>query len=62
MCNLSKGIEEKAEAKAIKAKNIRIVLSMNGKGFPISDIAEIAEISEEEVKEIIDQNKGVVLV
>ena len=41
MCNLSKGIEEKAEAKAIKAKNIRIVLSMNGKGFPISDIAEI---------------------
>ena len=35
---------------------------MNGKGFPISDIAEIAEISEEEVKEIIDQNKGVVLV
>ena len=30
--------------------------------IPVSDIAEIAEISEEEVKEIIDQNKGVVLV
>lgn len=62
MCNLSKGIAEKAEAKAIKAKNIRIVLSMNSKGFPISDIAEIAEISVEEVKAIIVQNKDVVLV
>ena len=69
MCNLSLGIEERAEArgeakgtrKTRKEINEKVVKNMYNKGYAIEQISEIIELSEEEVKDIIE-DKGAVLV
>lgn len=61
MCNLSQGIREKAfeegqesgYRKGEKQKLVRVVTKMNEEKFPLEQIAVIAEISVEKVKEII---------
>ncbi len=53
MCNLSQGIREEAFKEGKKQKLIRIVTKMYEEKFPLEQIAMIAEISVEKVKEII---------
>ena len=58
MCNLSQGIREEAfeegQEKGEKQKLVRVVTKMHEAEFPLEQIAAIAEISVERVKEIID--------
>lgn len=66
MCNLSQGIREEAfeegqeygyregQEKGEKQKLVRVVTKMHEAKFPLEQIAAIAEISVENVKEIID--------
>ena len=63
MCNLSLGIEERAEARG-KArgeaigenkKSEKVVINMYKKGYATEQIADIVELSEEEVKNIIEE-------
>ena len=65
MCNLSLGIEERAEARG-KArgetigenkKSEKVVINMYKKGYATEQIADIVELSEEEVKNIIEENR-----
>nr|WP_288641808.1 hypothetical protein [uncultured Anaerobutyricum sp.] len=65
MCNLSQGIREEAfeegqeygykegQEKGEKQKLVRVVTKMHEAKFPLEQIAAIAEISMEKVKEII---------
>ena len=53
MCNLSQGIREEAFEDGKEQKLIRIVTKMYEEKFPLEQIAAIAEISVEKVKEII---------
>ena len=48
MCNLSLGIEERAEA--------RVILNMYKKGYTTEQIMDIVELGEEEIKDIIKAN------
>ena len=52
MCNLSLGIEERAE----KSNNEKVVMNMYKKGYAIEQIAEIVELGEEEIEDIIKNN------
>ena len=58
MCNLSQGIREEAfeegQEKGEKQKLVRVVTKMYEAEFPLEQIAAIAEIIVERVKEIID--------
>ena len=58
MCNLSQGIKEKAFEEGHESgkeqKLIRVVNRMYKAQFPIEQIADIAEISVDKVKEIIN--------
>lgn len=64
MCNLSLGIEERAEARgeargearAEKRNNEKVVMNMYKKGYAIEQIAEIVELDEEEIEDIIKNN------
>ena len=58
MCNLSQGIREEAfeegQEQGEKQKLVKVVTKMYEAKFPLEQIAAIAEISVENVKEIID--------
>ena len=66
MCNLSLGIEERAEARgeargearAEKRNNEKVVKNMYNKRYTIEQISEIIELSEEEVKDIIEDKES----
>ena len=53
MCNLSQGIIERTEEKTI--------LNMHKKGYPLEEIAEVAEKSVEEIKAVIAKRKPVLV-
>ena len=53
MCNLSQGIKEKAFEAGQEQKLIKMVNKMYESKLPIEQIADIAEISVDRVKEII---------
>ena len=58
MCNLSQGIREEAfeegQEQGEKQKLVKVVTKMYEAKFPLEQIAAIAEVSVENVKEIID--------
>ena len=56
MCNLSLGIEERAE----KRNNEKVVMNMYKKGYTTEQIAEIVELDEEEIEDIIKNKEGIV--
>ena len=64
MCNLSLGIEERAEARgeargearAEKRNNEKVVMNMYKKGYTTEQIAEIVELGEEKIEDIIKNN------
>ena len=56
MCNLSLGIEERAE----KSNNEKVVMNMYKKGYTTEQIAEIVELGEEEIEDIIKNKEGIV--
>ena len=68
MCNLSLGIEERAEARGVasgagrgearaeKRNNEKVVMNMYKKGYTTEQIAEIVELGEEEIEDIIKNN------
>ena len=56
MCNLSLGIEERAEAR----NNEKVVMNMYKKGYTTEQIAEIVELGEEEIEDIIKNKEGIV--
>ena len=66
MCNLSLGIEERAEARgeargearAEKRNNEKVVMNMYKKGYTTEQIAEIVELGEEEIEDIIKIKRG----
>mgnify|MGYP002708649358 FL=1 len=69
MCNLSLGIEERAEARG-KArgeaigenkKSEKVVINMHKKGYATEQIADIVELSEEEVKNIIEGKESMLV-
>lgn len=68
MCNLSLGIEERAEARgeargearAEKRNNEKVVMNMYKKGYTTEQIAEIVELGEEEIEDIIKNKEGIV--
>ena len=49
MCNLSMGIRESAA----KAATIKFVMSMHSKGYTTAQIADVAEMEEKQIEEII---------
>ena len=57
MCNLAEGIEERATKnateKATKATSEKFIMSMYQKGYTLDQIADVADISNEEVKSVI---------
>lgn len=56
MCNLSLGIEERAEARGENKKSEKVVMNMYKKGYTTEQIAEIVELDEEEIEDIIKNN------
>ena len=69
MCNLSLGIEERAEARGEtrgetrgeNRKSERVVINMYKKGYTTEQISDIVELSEEEVKNIIEVKESVLV-
>ena len=57
MCNLSDGIEERGAERAREA----IILNMYNKGYTLEQIAEVTDVSEEAIEEII-REKDLLLV
>ena len=60
MCNLSLGIEERAEARGENKKSEKVVMNMYKKGYTTEQIAEIVELGEEEIEDIIKNKEGIV--
>lgn len=60
MCNLSLGIEERAEARGENKKSEKVVMNMYKKGYTTEQIAEIVELDEEEIEDIIKNKEGIV--
>ena len=56
MCNLSLGIEERAEARGENKKSEKVVMNMYKKGYTTEQIAEIVELGKEEIEDIIKNN------
>ena len=54
MCNLSLGIEERAEARGENKKSEKVVMNMYKKGYTTEQIMDIVELGEEEIKDIIE--------
>lgn len=61
MCNLSLGIEERAEARAEKKNNEKVIVNMYKKGYTPEQISDIVELSEEEVNNIIKDKESVLV-
>ncbi len=59
MCNLSEGIEEKATEKTTKEVNKKVILNMHKKGYTAAQIAEIVEVSAQEVEAVIKENNEI---
>ncbi len=57
MCNLSDGIEERAAARATE----KIILKMYNRGYPLEQIAEVTDVSEEDIERIV-RKKDLLLV
>ena len=57
MCNLSLGIEERAE----KKNNEKVIVNMYKKGYTPEQISDIVELSEEEVNNIIKDKESVLV-
>lgn len=53
MCNLSLGIREDATEAATKATTLKFVISMYKKGYTAAQIADVAEMDEKQIKDII---------
>lgn len=56
MCNLSLGIEERAEARGEKKNNEKVIMNMYKKDYTTEQIMDIVELGEEEIKDIIKAN------
>ena len=56
MCNLSLGIEERAEARGENKKSEKVVMHMYKKDYTTEQIMDIVELGEEEIKDIIKAN------
>ena len=65
MCNLSLGIEERAEARGEargeNRKSEMVVINMYKKGYTTEQISDIVELSEEEVNNIIKDKESVLV-
>lgn len=59
MCNLSEGIEERATEKTTKEVNKKVILNMHKKGYTAAQIAEIVEVSAQEVEAVIKENNEI---
>ena len=57
MCNLSLGIEERAE----KKNNEKVIVNMYKKGYTPEQISDIVELSEEEVNNITKDKESVLV-
>ena len=53
MSNLSMGIRESATKAATEATTIKFVMSMHSKGYTTAQIADVAEMEEKQIEEII---------
>ena len=53
MSYLSMGIRESATKAATEAATIKFILSMHSKGYTIDQIADVAEMEEKQIEEII---------
>ena len=53
MSNLSMGIRESATKAATEAATIKFVMSMHSKGYTTAQIADVAEMEEKQIEEII---------
>ena len=53
MSNLSMGIRESATKAATEAATIKFVMSMHSKGYTPPQIADVAEMEEKQIEEII---------
>lgn len=59
MCNLSTGIEERATEKATEKTSEKFILNMYKKGYTLNQIADVAEVSVDEVKAIIRKKESI---
>ena len=59
MCNLSTGIEERAEERATKKTSEKIILNMYKKGYTLEQIADVVEISVDAVEAVIQKKAPV---
>ena len=57
MCNLSTGIEERAEERATKKTSEKIILNMYKKGYTLDQIADVAETSVAAVEAVIKKKE-----
>ncbi len=57
MCNLGEGIRERALKDGFRTGQQSMILRMFQKGYTIAQIADIAELSESQIKVIIKENK-----
>lgn len=53
MCNLAEGIEERAIERTQKATSEKFIMSMYNKGYTLDQIADVADISKDDVKSVI---------
>ena len=53
MSNLSMGIRESATKAATEAATIKFVMSMHSKDYTTTQIADVAEMEEKQIEEII---------
>ena len=49
MCNLAEGIEERAIERTQKATSEKFIMSMFNKGYTLDQIADVADISKDDV-------------
>ena len=61
MCNLSAGIREAATKIATEATSRKFVLSMYKKGYTIAQIADVAEMDEKKIEDIIKESEVLVV-
>ena len=61
MCNLSAGIREAATKIATEATSRKFVLSMYNKGYTIAQIADVAEMDEKKIEDIIKESEVLVV-
>ena len=57
MCNLSAGIRESATEAATKITAKKFILSMYNKGYTIAQIADVADMTEKEIEDIIKKSE-----